>query len=44
MTNKDLALQIQELNKYLDKNPWDIQQRQKRYDMIEELCNKILKS
>jgi hypothetical protein len=44
MTNKELAHQIQELNKYLDKNPWDVQQRQKRYDLIDELCSKILKS
>jgi hypothetical protein len=42
MTNKELAKQIQDLNVYLDKNPWDIQQRQLRYDLVDQLCNKIL--
>jgi hypothetical protein len=42
MTNKELAKQIQDLNAYLDKNPWDVQQRQLRFDLIDQLCNKIL--
>ena len=44
MTNKELAHQIQELNKYVDKNPWDMIKRTERYGLIDELCNKILKS
>jgi hypothetical protein len=44
MTNKELATQIQELNKYLDKNPWDMVKRTERYELIDQLCNKILNS
>ena len=41
---KELAEQIQELNKYLDKNPWDMIQRTERYELIDELCNIVLNS
>jgi hypothetical protein len=43
MTKKELAAEIKELNKYLDKNPWDIIKRQERSSYIEELCDAILK-
>jgi hypothetical protein len=44
MTNKELAHQIQELNRYLDKNPWDMIKRAERYELIDKLCNQILDS
>ena len=43
MTKKELATEIKELNKYLDKNPWDIIKRQERSSLVEELCDAILK-
>jgi methionyl-tRNA synthetase len=41
---KELAEQIIELNKYLDKNPWDMIKRTERYELIDELCNRVLNS
>jgi hypothetical protein len=39
---KELAEQILELTKYLDKNPWDAIKRTERYELVDRLCNMVI--